>query len=121
MDPVIVSLVLGAISIIIGVVAIVLAIVAIWYSTKSERQSLDNYNRTKDVLSEIGEKAAVIEGTVSRTQDKLVDAVTAIASPKVESQEEMMIKAILPSMLQNPEMLERFADLGKANELTRPG
>ena len=99
--PVVVSLVVGAIS-------VVLALVAIWYSSQSERKSTENYNSTKDVLAEISRKAAVIESTVNNTQEKLVDTITEIARPKQETQEEMLMKTMLPTILQNPQMLERL-------------
>ena len=96
------------ISLVVGIVSIVLAIVAIWHSTQSERKSTENYNRTKDVLSAISEKAAVIEGTVNKTQEKLVDTITDIARPKQETQDEVLMKAMLPAVLQNPQLFERL-------------
>ncbi len=105
-----------AISLIVGVVSVVLASVAIWYSSQAERKSAENYNRTKDVLSEISEKAAVIQATVDTTQQKLVDTITAIASPQRETMEEKLLSASLPMLLQNPELLERLAELGSQQE-----
>ncbi len=90
----------------------VLAIVAIWYSWQSERKSTDNYNRTKDVLSDISQKASVIEATMNNTQEKLVDTITEIARPRQESQEEILMNALLPSIVQNPELLERLMQAG---------
>lgn len=101
------------ISLVVGVVSVVLAIVAIWYSTQSERRSNENYNRTKDLLAEIDKKAAIIESTMSSTQDKLVDTVTAIARPKEQTQEEILMTSLLPSLLEKPELLERLAALGE--------
>lgn len=102
-----------AVSLVVGVVSIVLALVAIWHSTVSERKSTENYNRTKDVLSEISQKAAIIEGTVNNTQEKLVDTITDIAKPQRETQEEMLLKAMLPTILENPQMLERIIKAGE--------
>ena len=102
-----------ALSLLVGVVSIVLAIVAIWHSIHTERKSEENYNRTKDVLSEISQKAAVIEATVSGTQEKLVDTVTAIARPKEETQEDVLFRTVTSSILQNPQMLERVIELTK--------
>ena len=101
------------VSLVVGAVSIVLAVMAIWLSIQSERRSTENYDRTKDILSEISEKAAVIESTVSNTQEKLVDTVTAIAKPKEETQDEMIAKAILPSMVQNPQMFEQLMRMGE--------
>ena len=99
------------VSLVVGVASIILAVVAIWYSRESERKSVENYNRTKDVLSEISQKAAVIEGTVSKTQEKLVDTVTAIASPKQETQDEIIANAMLPFLMQNPEAFEKLVKM----------
>ena len=96
------------VSLVVGSVSVVLALVAIWYSHQSERKSTANYNNTKDVLAEISEKAAVIQSTVNNTQEKLVDTITEIAKPKQETQEEMLMKTMLPAILQNPDMLERL-------------
>ena len=96
------------VSLVVGAVSIVLALVAIWHSTQSERKSTENYNRTKDLLSEISEKAAVIESTVNNTQEKLVDTITEIAKPQRDTQEEVLMKTLLPAFLENPEMLERL-------------
>ena len=93
--------------------SIVLALVAIWHSWQSERKSNENYNLTKDLLSDMSQKAAVIEATVSNTQAKLVDTITEIAKPKQDSQEEMLMNALLPMLMQNPEALERLIRLSE--------
>ena len=103
-------------SIVIGVVSIVLALVAIWHSVMSERKINDNYNRTKDVLSKISEKAAVIKNTMDNTQEKLVDTITDIAKPQRETQEEMLLKAFLPKMLDNPQLLDRLIRMQERQE-----
>ena len=98
-------------SLVVGVVSIVLALVAIWHSIHTERKSEENYNRTKDVLSEISQKAAVIEGTVSETQGKLVDTVTAIARPKEESQEDALFKTFVSGIAQDPQLLKQVIEM----------
>ena len=100
--------ILTAISLIVGVVSVVLALVAIWHSVKSERRSTENYDRTKDVLAQISEKAAVIEATVNNTQNKLVDTVTDMARPQRESQEEILLKTLLPEIVKNPQWIEQM-------------
>ena len=105
-----------AVSLVVGVVSVVLAGVAIWHSTQSERKSADNYKDTKDVLSEISQKAAVIEATVSKTQEKLVDTVTAIARPKEETQEDMITRFLMSAMTQNPQLLEQVMRLSEQQE-----
>ena len=104
------------ISLAVGAVSIVLALVAIWHSIHSERKSEENYNRSKDVLSEISQKAAVIEATVSGTQEKLVDTVTTIARPKEETQEDVLFKTFASSIMQNPQMFERLLKFSEQQE-----
>ena len=98
----IVSLTVGCFSIILASVAMVISIL--------------NYERTKDVLGEISKQAAVIEGTVSETQGKLVDTVTAIAKPKEETKEDKLLGALLPSMVNNPEFLEQLIRMGEQQQ-----
>ena len=87
-------------------------LVAIWHSVQSERRSNENYNRTKDLLAEIDKKAAVIESTMNSTQDKLLDTVTAIAHPKEATQEEKLMNYLLPSIIDNPALLDRLIEVG---------
>ncbi len=105
-----------ALTLTIGTISITLAIVAIWYSYQAERKSTDNYNRTKDVLSEISQKAAVIESTVTTTQQKLVDTITEIATPHRETQEEMLMKTLLPAVLQNPQIMENLMTISQQQQ-----
>ena len=107
------------VSLVIGVVSVTLALVAIWHSTQSERKSTENYHRTKEVLAEISEKSAVIANTVSNTQSKLVDTITEIARPTRESTDEMLIKTLLPAMLEKPELMEQFSKLAQQQEGTQ--
>ena len=104
------------ISLVVGAVSIVLAIVAISYAILSERKSTENYNRTKDLLAEISEKAAIIQSTVDNTQEKLVDTITEIAKPKHDTQEEILMKTLLPAMLEKPEMLERLITMSERQQ-----
>ena len=97
------------VSLVLGIVSIVLALVAI-------AVTFIIYDRTKDVLSDISEKAAAIETTVSGTQTKLVDTVTEIAKPQKETQEEMLMRTLLPEMMKNPDLLERFVRLGNEQQ-----
>ncbi len=97
---------LAIVSLTVGVISIILAGIAIWLSTL-------NYERTKDVLAEISKQAAVIEGTVSETQSKLLDTVTAIAKPKEETQEDKLLETLLPEMMKNPELLATLMKAGQ--------
>ena len=67
------------ITVITGVVSVVLAVFAIWIGKSSERESRRNFERTqnamreyndktKEVLAEIDKRAAVIEKTVTDSQ-----------------------------------------------------
>ncbi len=104
------------VSIVVGAVSVAMAGMAIWISTQAEKKSTENYNATKDLLGEIGTKAAVIEKAVSETQGKLVDTVTAIAKPREETQDEMLQRTLLPKVLENPEMLQTLFNLAKQNK-----
>ena len=97
------------VSLVVGIVSIALALVAI-------AVTFIIYDRTKDVLSDISKKAATIETTVSGTQTKLVDTVTEIAKPQKETQEEMLMRTLLPEMMKNPDLLERFIKLGNEQQ-----
>lgn len=97
-------------SLIVGIVSIVLALVAIWHSTRSERLSIEYYDKTKEVLAEIDKKAAVIDNSVSSTQAKLVDTVIAIAKPKDVTADEKMQTVIWELIQQKPELIERYLD-----------
>ena len=94
----IVSLVVGLASIILAISAIVISLLV--------------YDRTKNVLADISKQAAVIEGTVSETQGKLLDTVTAIAKPREETQQDKLLSAFLPAIMQNPRLLQQMIELG---------
>ena len=96
----------AVVSLTVGCFSIILAALAMLISTL-------NYERTKDVLSEISKQAAVVERTVSETQGKLLDTVTAIAKPKEETQEDKLLGALLPSMMNNPQFLEQLMKIGE--------
>ena len=108
--------VISLISLVVGVVSIVLGIVAIWSSTQSERRSRENYDRTNALLSDIGKKAAVIEGSVNSTQEKLVDTVTAIAKPKEETQDDKMKNMIMQAVMGNPKLLGQMMQMVQQND-----
>ena len=103
---------LEVVSITVGVVSIILAAVAIVISILV-------YMRTKDVLSEVDKKASVIEKAVTETQNKLIDTVTEIAKPARETQEEMLMRTMLPAMMNNPDLLQRFMDAGAKQQQTQ--
>ena len=88
----------------VGIVSIVLAVLAIWLS-------IDSYRRTKDVLSQIGAQATIIENSVTTMQIKLVDTVAAIANPAEADKEKMLMSTLLPAILSNPSLLETFVQM----------
>ncbi|MEN4006738.1 MAG: hypothetical protein PQ964_05245 [Methanobacteriaceae archaeon] len=87
--------IVDGISIAAGGISIILAIIAIWFSIRAEKESRDNYEKTKDVLSNINEKSAVIETTVNKAQKQLLDTITKILEettiPKQASPEEQLV------------------------------
>ena len=102
-----------ALSLAVGFVSVVLAGLAISLSIYYERRSRESYELTSEALSEIRQKSAVIETTVNTAHTKLLDTVTDIAKPIRETQEEMLIKTMLPAIMQSPEMFERLIKLGE--------
>ena len=105
---------LPIVSLTVGISSIVVAVASIWLS-------ITTHSNTKDVLAEIDKRAAVIGETVKGTQEKLIDTVTALASPPKASEQEIMLKAFLPLMVSNPEVLERLAEMGKDAPPGGPG
>lgn len=108
---------LTIVSLIVGFLSIVLAIMTIFFSRTTEKETRDNFDKTKevmnnqyndnkDVLSEITKQAAVIESTVKDGQQQLMETVTTILKettiPKQTTQEEQMTAALLQAFLQDP-------------------
>lgn len=123
------------VSLIIGVVSIVLAFFAIWLGRSAERESRANYeqtkdtmhqyyDRTKEVLAEIDKRAAVIERTVTESQQQLLDTVTNLlkqtAVPPKNDAAEQAQQAVLQTMLQDPDkgmqMIEMLSAIGEKSE-----
>ena len=81
-------------SLLSSVASLVLAVVAILMARSSERDSRANfdrtqeimnqqYDRTKDVLSEIDKRASIVERTVSDSQTKMLTTLTTIINETV--------------------------------------
>ena len=96
-------------SIAVGVTSIVLAVVAIAVALWTGKQSAANYTNAATALSEVSEKAAVIERAVTNTQDRLIETVT-------PTQDDRLKEALLPQVLGNPELLRMFIELGRQQE-----
>lgn len=63
------------ISITAGVVSVVLAIFALWFAKKESRQSSDNYNKTKELLTQIEHKTELIDRSVQLQQTQLINII----------------------------------------------
>ena len=111
------------VSLVASIASIVLAGVAIWISASAVRESRDNYEKTKDVLSDIQKSAAVIETTVSANQQQLLETVTTILKettvPEKMSMEDQAGMMFLQAMIQNPEsmgpMIQSLQSLTETN------
>ena len=114
---------LDAISLISAIFSIVLAIIAIITASKSEREVRENFEKTqkmmvdyesriKDLLAEINTKSAVIEKTVSESQQSLMATMTNIINetviPKKADFGEQAAMQFLPMIMENP---EKFSEL----------
>ena len=130
------------ITLITGVASLILAIFAIWLGKASERESRANFERTqeemrlynertKDVLAEIDKRAAVIEKTVTDSQQQLLDTVTNLLSETVVPAKpdigEQMGLAFFQSLMEDPEQaakkleaLQSFTDIGNQQQIQRP-
>ena len=93
----------------VGIVSIILAVLAIWLS-------IDSYRRTKDVLSQISEQATSINSSVTMMQNKLVDTVASIANPAEANKEEILMRTLLPAMIENPQFLDQLMQLARESE-----
>ena len=62
------SSVIGIISLIAGVISIFLAIYSIYFSHKESVNSEKNYNKTKELLNDIDNKADLIDRTIQAEQ-----------------------------------------------------
>ena len=107
----------GVMSLIVGSVSIALAGVAMFYSWYSARESRANLDEAKETLSQINAKAAVIENVVSTNQQELQRTVNDLLKgtllPEKPDTEQMLMSAILPTLLQQPRGLENLIELGE--------
>ena len=93
----------------VGIVSIILAVLAIWLS-------IDSYRRTKDVLSQISEQATSINSSVTMMQNKLVDTVASIANPAEANKDEILMRTLLPAVIENPQLLDKIMQLAQESE-----
>ena len=92
-------------SIVVAVVSMVLAAVAIGVSLWAAKESRYNYDRTKDVLTEIDKKASLIEKVITDSHKQLLDVAT--AKPDAGEQ---FAAAFLPMMMQDPKKAGEFIE-----------
>ena len=113
----VVALVVGGVSLLVGVGSIVLALVAIHLSRSVEKSSQENFGNAKDALSEVREKAALIETVVSDNQRELQTSMTNLLTrtvlPDDKDQQTELMARILQSLLANPQALEAIERLGQ--------
>ena len=109
-----------------AIASIVLAITAISAANKSAKEVRDNFEKTqsmmvnyesriKDLLSEINTKSAIIEKTVSESQQSLMGTMTNIINEtvlpkKVDAGEQAAIQMI-NKLMENPGQSEDFIKL----------
>lgn len=93
------------INFILSISSISLAVVAMIQAHLSVRESRENYQKTKDVLSQIDTRAAVIENTVQKAQDQLMQTVMKIIDEVVIPKKEDPSMAIFHKLMrENPQM-----------------
>lgn len=122
--------IIDVISLIASLASLILAIVAIQAAKSSEKEVRDNFQRTqemlkefeirnKETLADIDKKSAIIEKTVSDSQQKLMDTLTNILNetviPKKVDAKEQFVMQVMQQLLQSPENgmenIERLATL----------
>ncbi|MEL6445069.1 MAG: hypothetical protein AAF089_13260 [Bacteroidota bacterium] len=105
-------------SLLSSVASLVLAVVAILMARSSERDSRANfdrtqeimnqqYDRTKDVLSEIDKRASIVERTVSDSQTKMLTTLTTIINetviPKRSDSGEEIGMMVMQAIMSDPD------------------
>ena len=106
-----------AVSIIVGAVSVVVSCFAMWMAKSASSESRANYEKTKDVLSEIDKKATVIESVVAENQRELLETVKRLAIPEKPDIGEEIGVEFLKTMMQDPDkfsaMIPTLMELSK--------
>ena len=109
----VIAFIVGGVSLIVGIVSIVLALVAIHHSRSAEKDS-------REALSEIREKAVLIETVVSDSQRELQSTITEIVKattiPDTPSHQDQFLMNFLPQLLQNPDAMAKLIELGEQQQ-----
>lgn len=119
--------VLSIVSLVVGLVSIVLAVVAMWLSKNSERESRENLNQARQVLSEVDKKAAVIQSTVAESQKELQSTLTTLLTktliPEKNDMGEQFAMMFMQKLMSDPESaaqlmqgLQPFIDASEKNK-----
>jgi len=90
------------VTVITGITSVVIAAFAVWQANQMRRESLDNYNKTRDLLAEVDKRAAVIQEFVSQNQTQLLDTVKELAIPAQPDMEQQLLQAVTAS----PELMK---------------
>ncbi len=102
------------ISLITGFLSVILAGFAFWLSKSAERESRDNFNKTRDLLAEIDKRAAVTERTVTESHQQLLNTVTNLlnqtAVPAKADLGDQFGAAFIQTMLQKPEQAGKMIE-----------
>lgn len=129
---------LNIVSLLSSISSFVLAIVAITFSRSSEKEVRSNFQstnefmnssheKTKEVLAEIDKRAAIIDKTVSESQQKLMETMMNIVNetviPKKADLKEQMGFQFAQSLFSDPqkakEMMEALEPLMKMSQKSK--
>ena len=115
--------ILSWISLISGISSVILAVIAILFARSAETQTTNNFiktqevmeqqhSKTKDVLNEIDKRAAIMEKTVTESQEKLLTTITKIIDevviPKRPQIGEQFAMLLLQQLIKDPETAEKI-------------
>jgi hypothetical protein len=119
--------VLSWLSLIVGIGSIAISVFAIWYARTTEQESRGQFNKTKDLLSEIDKRSALIERTVSDSQKDMMATITRIIDatviPQKQNMGELFAAEMMQSLMQDPakgaktlKALQPFIDLAQQSK-----
>lgn len=107
---------MDVINIAMAVVSIVLGLVSIIISIKSQMETNKINQDTEKKLIEIKNLSDNISKTSDRIENNIKTQIDRIINSNAPTQDEKMqqqlIGAVLPQIMQNPEMLQKLVDLG---------
>ena len=104
----------SVVAVVIGVVSIVVAAFAVVQSHTSNRESRENFDKTKDVLADIDKKAELIERIVAEHQRELMDTVRSLVLPQKPDMGEQIGMEFMKIMMQDPEKAKGLVEMMKS-------